>query len=590
MKHLGVKLKKAALLSLPLLLSAPALSHAHGYISQPLSRAVMCDKQGGFWSGTPPTKGCEALKNSGDWQRPLTDKGGSVYQGAGYLNYQQTIKDGELCSSNYKALNAVVPKGDWATTAVTPDANGNIDLSYLYTAYHGTDHIAFFITKQTYDPSKPLKWSDLEPLYKSPGANIPGNDRQVHFKAKLPHGQTGRHVIYAVWPVSAQHGTQEAFTTCADVVIKDTGAIVAPWTAVGEGLNAVQQLNKNQQVMFRLFDEKTRGSVAFETTFTANSAMEPAQWLYSLAKQVNSGTDKVRIGTLKGNDVALESAQAFYNVYAKRGDYTYALYIQDPDQDEDHHPLPAPIANAGSDLTVVATFTADSGWPYKLDGSKSSGQDLKYQWDATGPFPVRNATQALAQAFVPRNTTGKTTYRLTVTDKNGNKATATKVITAVSPAVSVTGKTQAGAGEAVSYRATANFTGTQENPVIYEWSLLSGSTQVAKGTGQSWKTPSNLKAGSYNVQVKAKSNHGQRSAAAATTLTVSGSQGDGATCAVQWARKAYPGGSKVTHQGRTYIAKWWAEPNNVPGDPSVTDTTGNSTGWGLVWEDKGLCK
>ena len=67
--------------------------------------------------------------------------------------------------------------------------------------------------------------------------------------------------------------------------------------------------------------------------------------------------------------------------------------------------------------------------------------------------------------------------------------------------------------------------------------------------------------------------------------------GAGKQCsAPAWSNKStYNAKDTVTHNGRIYMSKWWADKSSVPGDAKVTDTTGNSTGWGLVWEDKGAC-
>ncbi|ARZ02125.1 acetylglucosamine-binding protein [Yersinia ruckeri] len=57
-----------------------------------------------------------------------------------------------------------------------------------------------------------------------------------------------------------------------------------------------------------------------------------------------------------------------------------------------------------------------------------------------------------------------------------------------------------------------------------------------------------------------------------------------------WSKQSsYNANDTVTHNGRIYMSKWWVDGNSVPGDAAVTDTTGDSTGWGLVWEDKGAC-
>ncbi|WP_145557632.1 N-acetylglucosamine-binding protein GbpA [Yersinia aldovae] len=57
-----------------------------------------------------------------------------------------------------------------------------------------------------------------------------------------------------------------------------------------------------------------------------------------------------------------------------------------------------------------------------------------------------------------------------------------------------------------------------------------------------------------------------------------------------WSNNAeYFAKATVTHNGRIYISKWWTNNAAVPGDAAVTDATGNNTGWGKVWEDKGPC-
>ncbi|ENA1755766.1 hypothetical protein ABF220_003102 [Yersinia ruckeri] len=58
---------------------------------------------------------------------------------------------------------------------------------------------------------------------------------------------------------------------------------------------------------------------------------------------------------------------------------------------------------------------------------------------------------------------------------------------------------------------------------------------------------------------------------------------------VAWSRTSYVGGSKVSKDGNVYVSKWWAGAEAIPGDELVTDTTGNGTDWGKVWEDQGEC-
>ncbi|WP_145931542.1 M60 family metallopeptidase [Yersinia bercovieri] len=61
-------------------------------------------------------------------------------------------------------------------------------------------------------------------------------------------------------------------------------------------------------------------------------------------------------------------------------------------------------------------------------------------------------------------------------------------------------------------------------------------------------------------------------------------------CSVSsWEAKVYNVPTTISKDGRVYTNKWWVSAETVPGDTAVTDTTGNGTGWSLVWEDKGAC-
>ncbi|WP_019209837.1 M60 family metallopeptidase [Yersinia massiliensis] len=56
-----------------------------------------------------------------------------------------------------------------------------------------------------------------------------------------------------------------------------------------------------------------------------------------------------------------------------------------------------------------------------------------------------------------------------------------------------------------------------------------------------------------------------------------------------WEAKAYSEPTTISKNGRIYTNKWWVSATAMPGDVAQTDTTGNGTGWGKVWEDKGPC-
>lgn len=430
--------KKILSLTINLALTAsvltPALVNAHGYISYPLTRNMKCKEQGGFWGGTPPTEGCKAYKDTGQWQTPFTDEGGSL--GTGWLDYPNSIADGKVCSANYTALNSVVKKGDWPTTAIKPNSDGAIDLAYKYTAYHGTDHIAFYITKHPYDPTKPLKWSDFELLGKRSGANTPDGSGQTYFKFKLPSHQVGRHVIFAAWPVSAQHGTKEVFTTCADVIIE--GNVTAPsWETVGEGLKATQNIKAKTTIRFRLFDVKREGSVAFETHFTTDADMTDKAWLHKLAQKINADTSLIKVGTLKDGEVVLTQPEKYYDVFTKNNkQYSYAIYVEPVDDgDNSEEVTQKPIITLEKDHISVSAKPYNEGYPMKITHSEhvtslkwevlSQDKAFAIQKVQAGPtFRVVEGKvgEGLEQvrAWIAKEKVGTAKYRVTATGKGGS--------------------------------------------------------------------------------------------------------------------------------------------------------------------------
>ncbi|WP_158380788.1 carbohydrate-binding protein [Chitinilyticum litopenaei] len=63
------------------------------------------------------------------------------------------------------------------------------------------------------------------------------------------------------------------------------------------------------------------------------------------------------------------------------------------------------------------------------------------------------------------------------------------------------------------------------------------------------------------------------------TVTPTATPTAASSCYPGWTAKAYPGGSRVTHNGRDYEARWWAEGSERP------DQSGQ---WG-AWKDIGAC-
>ncbi|WP_434588264.1 lytic polysaccharide monooxygenase auxiliary activity family 9 protein [Streptomyces sp. A5-4] len=205
-------------LALTALSAAPAA--AHGSMTDPVSRVSACYAEG---PESPDSAACKAAVSASGVQAFYDWNAVNIANAAG--NHKQLIPDGELCSAGndkYKGLD--LPRADWPSSKL---AAGQHTFRYKGTAPH-KGSFELYITKDSYDPAKPLKWSDLE---EKPFADVTDpkmENGDYVFNGTIPK-KSGRHLVYSVWQRS---DSPEAFYTCSDVVFgKDTagsGAGAAP--------------------------------------------------------------------------------------------------------------------------------------------------------------------------------------------------------------------------------------------------------------------------------------------------------------------------------------------------------------------------
>ncbi|MEE1826142.1 lytic polysaccharide monooxygenase [Streptomyces sp. BE20] len=179
---------------------------AHGTVTNPVSRIAACYAEG---PETPKSQICKDLVSLSGTQ-PLYDWN-EVNIANADGRHQAIIPDGKLCSANrdkYKALD--LPRADWPASAVTP---GKVDFKFRVTAAHQGNQ-TIYITKQSWDPTKPLKWSDLDAL---PVAQVPtsrtSDNGYYNYSGTLPQ-RTGRQLLYMVWQ---RTDSPEAFYSCSDI-------------------------------------------------------------------------------------------------------------------------------------------------------------------------------------------------------------------------------------------------------------------------------------------------------------------------------------------------------------------------------------
>ncbi|MFJ9409869.1 lytic polysaccharide monooxygenase [Streptomyces sp. NPDC101393] len=209
-KAAGIAIVGIAPLALTALAASPAA--AHGSMTDPVSRVSACYAEG---PENPRSAACKAAVAAGgsqalyDWNAVRDGNAGGASQ--------EKIPDGKLCSGGddkYKGLD--LPRADWPSSKMQA---GNHTFHYKATAPH-KGYFALYLTKADYDPTKPLKWSDLEskPFTKVTDPTL--TNGEYVFDGKVP-ARSGRHLIYSIWQRS---DSPEAFYTCSDVVFgKDSG-------------------------------------------------------------------------------------------------------------------------------------------------------------------------------------------------------------------------------------------------------------------------------------------------------------------------------------------------------------------------------
>jgi chitin-binding protein len=199
--------------------AAPA--GAHGATMMPGSRTYLCYKHSRSSTGEikPTNPGClAAFQKAGanpyyNWFAVLRSDGAGRMAGF--------IPDGKLCSGNavvYDFSGFDIPRSDWPVTHLT--AGSSIQVRYNMWAAH-PGRFDLYVTNSTYNPTQPLKWSNLSSTPFSSVVNPPSTgsvgseDGYYTWNATLPSGISGRHIIYSVWTRS---DSTETFYGCADVV------------------------------------------------------------------------------------------------------------------------------------------------------------------------------------------------------------------------------------------------------------------------------------------------------------------------------------------------------------------------------------
>jgi chitin-binding protein len=184
-------------------------AHAHGAPTDPASRAFLCSPGQSGASSSPCRSAIQAGLPSKEWDNiRLPNVAGRD---------AQRVPDGKLCSAGLaKYAGLDLPSAEWPATKLK-----STDFTYRATIPH-QGSFRFYVTRDGYSPTAPLRWADLEQFLTVPSPPLVNG--AYEFKVQLPKDRTGRHLIYTVWQNT---DTPDTYYSCTDVEI---AAAVKPVT------------------------------------------------------------------------------------------------------------------------------------------------------------------------------------------------------------------------------------------------------------------------------------------------------------------------------------------------------------------------
>ncbi|TQO83037.1 Spindolin [Vibrio cholerae] len=330
-------LKISALGSVMLGALAASQVQAHGWVEFPSARQNTCYLDGGFWDNAIPNQACQAAYDvSGAF--PFVQRNeisANVQKYRDMAAVKAVVKDGELCSAGDKAKAGLnVPSAHWQKTGITLDANGQIEVVFHAATPHNPSYWQFYLSKATYDHTKPLTWDDLA-LVGSSDDVAAGSDKKYRFKVTLPQDRSGDAILYTRWQRVDAGG--EGFYNCSDITFG--GATTPPdptdptdpvkLTALGyyvpQGFGPVEV---GDSVRLRTFDATGMETTDIALPIRANNL---ETWPAELAGQFNqlkNGEWFIGIWHQEMNHYMFDTQNLYANqVFAPNSNLTYRLSL-----------------------------------------------------------------------------------------------------------------------------------------------------------------------------------------------------------------------------------------------------------------------
>ncbi|MGU7817086.1 lytic polysaccharide monooxygenase [Burkholderia sp. AW49-1] len=578
---------------------------AHGAVGVPIARQYQCRLERGYdypadGSGIPHDDCRTAFQQGGNRVYPFQQWNEVAANPAGMGEKEEDVRravpDGLICAAGdpQKVGLDNAPATVWRKTRVVPK-DGKIELRWDNTQAHVPAVMREYLSKPSYDPSRPLRWSDLDKLdeisapYPEPangGGRLPDVTTFTRYNVPIPAGRTGDAVLVSYW--QRRDAGNEGFFNCSDItIVGDTVEPGFPWIDSNPYLESGFAPNVGDAVRFRVMGGNARGTEVVDVRHPITDAnVQPQIWARELADTLNrSHGNYVRIGVRAGNDIHYNATDLVANrIWLKQG-YSSAMGIVAPE------PPPQPIT---ATLTVPGQVRSGEPVPVHVDAKSETGRPLSYVWSRTsalfdgsiGNQPSGNYTAAA----VTQPTNG--VIGVTVSDDHGNSLPVPNRTVTVSPAeggtpvplpsISLNPPHVSGSAPAtVRLTSSASVTGATISKVEY----FNGGIRLGEASATPYRYDwQNVAAGSYNVTGKATTSQGASTTSAPVPVTVTPSDGGGtcdyrdpaATGVPAWQGRSYNGGERVSYQNVIWQAGYstgtaapdrndaWTLVSNVP--------------------------
>jgi predicted carbohydrate-binding protein with CBM5 and CBM33 domain len=583
------------------LLGAQA-AQAHGWVTFPPARVLLCyqGKNSNCNPGQPPS-GFEVSNNGMGMTPAFPDKA-------------TNLKDGQIASTGRVMALDEQTDSRWVKTDL--EAGRKYTFTWHPTASHRTNYVRYFITKNGWNPNKPLTRDQFEakPFCEDINGFLPkdgaGFGKQLSanpsVQCEIPKDHHGYHVILSDWRVS---DTTNSFINVSDVNIvnaSDSGSATpaSNWSDLGKSLSADEDLHRGDKLRTRVFISN-RETDSASVSYTVNSDNDGRKevWPYLFAKAINAAAREYRAGALDANDKVIANASGANQFYAKAGSNITDIELE-IDKAPQHDDL------VDSDLSVQhAGSVAINGTSAEIQGTfnvqkKALVTASLYQKLSQRLVGAQEPIEAYGNGsfrFTANNVTAGD-YTLVIVAKAGDNAAQGLVQKSydvkltggdvVAPKAVVTGPTQIEGGGILTLDGSKS-----EGAQIYHWiapgNLRDLTGNNFQGSKLQVQMPETSQDQTYNFKLSVYAK-GQTSSSTDFEVTKQvllkakkSDSGASASCFAAWKSATnYQGGNQVSRNGHNYQARWWVGANQAPGDAAYTGGEGS----GKPWNDLGACK